>query len=96
MEGQYLLYDQAQLDWQNLSLAGVEVILRSHSGEVGWIHRHRFIPISEKTGLILPEEQIDFRASLGAISAVVRRRANSSYYTSESVGQSAQPSDFNR
>ncbi|MBD1812102.1 EAL domain-containing protein [Microcoleus vaginatus DQ-U2] len=64
LESQYLLYDKPQLDWQTGSLAGVKVIVGGYSPELGWIHRHRCIPIAEKTGLILPEEQMDFRASL--------------------------------
>ncbi|UNU21298.1 hypothetical protein D0A34_22815 [Microcoleus vaginatus PCC 9802] len=78
MESQYLLYDQPQLHWQTGSLAGVRVIVGGYSPELGWIHRHRCIPIAEKTGLILPEEQMDFRASLLAISAVASSRTNSS------------------
>ncbi|MEG4030569.1 MULTISPECIES: hypothetical protein [unclassified Microcoleus] len=77
LESKYLLYDQPQLDWQTGSLAGVKVILGVYSPELGWIHRHRCIPIAEKTGLIFPEEQMDFRASLLAISAVASSRTNS-------------------
>ncbi|MEG4426721.1 hypothetical protein QUB21_09735 [Microcoleus sp. AT9b-C4] len=64
---------------QTGSLAGVKVIVGGgHSPEVGWIHRHRCIPLAEKTRLILPEEQMGFRASLWAISAVASSRTNSS------------------
>ncbi|MEG4115902.1 hypothetical protein QUA43_00190 [Microcoleus sp. N9_B4] len=76
-EGECLLYDQPQLNWQTGSLAGVKVIVGEPSPELGWIHRYRCIPIAEKTGLILPEEQIDFRASLWAISAVASSPTNS-------------------
>ncbi|MEG4809960.1 hypothetical protein QUA82_20215 [Microcoleus sp. F8-D3] len=76
-ESQYLLYDRPQLDWQTGSLAGVKVIVGGYSPELGWIHRHRCIPIAEKTGLILPEEQIDFRASLWAILAMASSPTNS-------------------
>ncbi|MEG3922681.1 hypothetical protein [Microcoleus sp. POL10_C6] len=72
-----MLYDQPQLDWQTGSLAGVKVIVGVYSPELGWIHRHRCIAIAEKTGLIWPEEQMDFRASLLAISAVASSRTNS-------------------
>ncbi|MEG4485647.1 MULTISPECIES: hypothetical protein [unclassified Microcoleus] len=78
MESQYLLYYQPQLYWQRGSLARVKVIVGGYSPELGWIHRHRCIPIAEKTGLILPEEQMGFRASLLAISAVASSRTNSS------------------
>ncbi|MEG4802500.1 EAL domain-containing protein [Microcoleus sp. ARI1-B5] len=39
---------------QTGSLAGVKVIVGGYSPELGWIHRHRCIPIAEKTGLIWP------------------------------------------
>ncbi|WP_333068314.1 MULTISPECIES: hypothetical protein [unclassified Microcoleus] len=77
LERQYWLYDQPQLDSQTGSLAGVKVIVGGCSPELGWIHRHRCIAIAEKTGLIWPEEQMDFRASLLAISAVASSRTNS-------------------
>jgi len=54
LESQYLLYDKPQLDSQKGSLAGVKVIVGGYSPELGWIHRHRCIPIAEKTGLIWP------------------------------------------
>jgi len=53
-EGECLLYYQPQLDLQTGSLAGVEVLLRSHSPELGWIPPDRFIPIAAETGLIWP------------------------------------------
>ncbi|MEG4817914.1 hypothetical protein [Microcoleus sp. K5-D4] len=96
LEGECWLYDQPQLDWQICSLAGVKVIVGGHSPELAWVHGHRYIPIAEKTGLILPEEQIDFRASLRAISPVPSSRTNSSYYRGEFVGTSTQPTDFSR
>jgi EAL domain-containing protein (putative c-di-GMP-specific phosphodiesterase class I) len=46
LEGECLLYYQPQLDLQTGSLAGVEVLLRSHSPELGWIPPDRFIPIA--------------------------------------------------
>lgn len=49
-----MLYDQPQLDWQTGSLAGVKVIVGGYSPELAWVHGHRFIPIAEKTGLLLP------------------------------------------
>ena len=63
---------------QTGSLAGVEVLLRSHSPELGWIPPEQFITRVEKTGLILPEERMDFRANLLEISAVAKSRTNSS------------------
>ena len=78
LEGECLPYYQPQLDLQTGSLAAVEVLLRWHSPELGWIPPDRFIPTAAETGLIWPEERIDFRASLLAISAVARRRTNSS------------------
>ena len=45
-EGECLLYYQPQLDLQTVSLAGVEVLLRWHSPELGWIPPARFIPIA--------------------------------------------------
>jgi len=60
------------------SLAGVEVLLRWHSPEVGWIPPDRFIPIAFINWIDLAIEGMDFRASLLAISAVARRRSNSS------------------
>jgi len=52
--GKCLLYYQPQLDLQTGSLAGVEVLLRWNSPELGWIPPDRFIPIAEETGWILP------------------------------------------
>ncbi len=49
-----MLYYQPQLDLQTGSLAGVEVLLRWNSPELGWIPPDRFIPIAEETGWILP------------------------------------------
>ncbi|WP_445172648.1 EAL domain-containing protein [Microcoleus sp.] len=46
MEGECLLYYQAQLDLQTGSLAGVEVLLGWRSPELGWIPPDRFIPIA--------------------------------------------------
>jgi EAL domain-containing protein (putative c-di-GMP-specific phosphodiesterase class I) len=45
-EGECLLYYQPQLDLQTGSLAAVEVLLRWHSLELGWIAPDRFIPIA--------------------------------------------------
>jgi EAL domain-containing protein (putative c-di-GMP-specific phosphodiesterase class I) len=49
-----MVLGRRKLYFQTGSLHGVEVLLRSHSPELGWIPSHRFIPIAEKTGLILP------------------------------------------
>jgi len=46
LEGECLLYYQPQLDLQTGSLAGVEVLLRWHSPEQGWIPPDQFIPIA--------------------------------------------------
>jgi EAL domain-containing protein (putative c-di-GMP-specific phosphodiesterase class I) len=78
LEGQCLLYYQPQFDLQTGSLAGVEVLLRWHSPQLGWIPADRFIPIAFINWIALTIGRMDFRASLLAISAVARRMSNSS------------------
>ncbi|WP_445305562.1 EAL domain-containing protein [Microcoleus sp. herbarium2] len=73
-----MLYYQPQLDLQTGRLAGVEVLLRWHSPELGWIPSDRFTPIAFINCIDLVIGRMDFRASLLAISAVARRRSNSS------------------
>jgi EAL domain-containing protein (putative c-di-GMP-specific phosphodiesterase class I) len=63
---------------QTGSFAGAEVLLGWHSPELGWIPPDQFIPIAFINWIDLAIGQMDFRASLLAISAVARRRSNSS------------------
>jgi len=48
------LYYQPQVDLSNEEVIGLEVLLRWHSKELGWILPDKFIPVAEETGLIVP------------------------------------------
>ena len=50
----FILLYQPQLDLQEHKITGVEVLVRWHHPEAGFISPAQFIPIAEETGLIVP------------------------------------------
>lgn len=53
LQGQFLLYYQAQVDAQT-NVTGVEVLLRWQHPRRGLVLPYEFIPLAEETGLIVP------------------------------------------
>lgn len=52
--GQLELYYQPKINCKNNKLYGVEALIRWRNPEVGFITPDKFIPVAEKTGLIIP------------------------------------------
>ena len=52
VKNEFQLYFQPQVD-KNHSIQGCEVLLRWNSQELGWVSPAEFIPIAEKTGVII-------------------------------------------
>lgn len=53
-EGQFTLHYQPKFDLANGHCTGVEALARWHSPELGNVSPTEFIPVAEKTGLIIP------------------------------------------
>ena len=53
-KGQFQLYYQHQIDIATRQVVGLEALLRWHHPTQGMIAPDRFIPLAEKTGLIIP------------------------------------------
>ena len=51
---EFFLHYQARLDFRSGAISGVEVLLRWHSADLGQVSPAQFIPVAEKSGLILP------------------------------------------
>lgn len=54
MEDQFQLYYQEKVDLRNKKVSGVEALARWHSGTLGWISPGDFIPVFNKSNLMIP------------------------------------------
>lgn len=53
-ESDFSLNFQPQVHLDSGEIVGMEVLIRWHSNELGWVGPSHFIPIAEETGLIIP------------------------------------------
>lgn len=58
--GELSLYYQPQIDPQGRTVCA-EALLRWHSDELGWVPPSQFIPVAERSGLIVPLEDFALR-----------------------------------
>lgn len=58
--GELSLYYQPQIDHQGQTVCA-EALLRWHSDELGWVPPSQFIPVAERSGLIVPLEDFALR-----------------------------------
>ena len=72
--GEFELYYQPQFELATGNIVGVEALLRWHSPELGEVSPAEFIPIAEKSRLILPIGRWVYQTACEAVKRIERER----------------------
>jgi diguanylate cyclase (GGDEF)-like protein len=73
-DGEFELYYQPQFELVSGNIIGVEALLRWHSPELGEVSPAEFIPIAEKSLLILPIGRWVYQTACEAVKRIERER----------------------
>jgi diguanylate cyclase (GGDEF)-like protein/PAS domain S-box-containing protein len=91
---EFIVYYQPQVDSTTGRLIGVEALVRWQHPTMGLVAPFRFIPLAEKTGLIIPLDRWVMRVAMGQIVEWYRRGLNPGILALNLSIQQLQKPDF--